>query len=167
MDDGYFTRVIRRGLGAGLSSQSPEFRLVVYQNMCRQVDLEPRDTIEDCTYDLKHKVLVNIPDFIDAQRFKKKPDTWDDFEDFSNHCIQPGKCIDLEVAKNDEFLKVLLQKLRPTKRPSHSRPSRTLSSLLMMEKRKVLPDRFELKMAVTKRLRPDVAVDSLRVVFGP
>lgn len=124
--------VIPQTLGiAGLDMDSPEFRLGVYQNMCRKVNLEPRNTISACTYDLKHKILVNIYDFIDAQRLGGKLKLWQDFTEFSAYCLEPGKCMDLKVAKKDKFLKFLLQRLVRTKR---SRPSRKLD--LRKEKRK-------------------------------
>lgn len=157
----HYSGIIPAKLGNGLDPNSPEFRLVVYQNMCREVDLEPRDTIADCTRDLKHKTLVDIPDFIDARRTGKKPVPWDDFDEFSEYCRRPVNCMDLEVAKQDAFLSVLLQK--PTRREIPQVAPRAPAN----ESRKPALDTFKLNMAVTNKQGPDGKTEAIRVVFGP
>lgn len=96
-------------------------KLGVYQAMCREVGLEAHDNIQDCVNDLRTKVLVNIPDFIDARRTGEKVKVWDDFNAFRDYTLQDEHRIDLQEAKKDEgFLAVLLRKLwNGSGRPPH------------------------------------------------
>lgn len=157
----HYSGIIPEKLGNDLNPDSLELRLVVYQNLCREVDLEPRDTIADCTRDLVHKALMNIPDLIDAQRTGKKPVPWDDLDEFSNSCRQLGNCMDLEAVKQDEFLSALPQKL--TTRGVHQVAQRAP----VEESRKPVLDIFKLKMSVTNKQGPDGETEGIRVVFGP
>ncbi|KAI0406090.1 hypothetical protein F4802DRAFT_559297 [Xylaria palmicola] len=88
-------------------------QLWALQNMCREVGLEPLDTIDGCVSNLK-SVLVNIIDYIDARRNARPIKVWDpsEFEDFRKYTLSPGKRIDLEEAKSgDGFVFALLQVL--------------------------------------------------------
>ncbi|OTA90701.1 hypothetical protein M434DRAFT_44720, partial [Hypoxylon sp. CO27-5] len=77
-------------------------KLDIYQNMCREIGVDPRDTITDCRRELK-KVLVNIIDYIDARRIRKKVEIWDwsNFNEFSKYSLQDEKRIDRNEAKAD------------------------------------------------------------------
>ncbi|KAI8629064.1 hypothetical protein F5Y19DRAFT_484991 [Xylariaceae sp. FL1651] len=89
-------------------------RLHTYQNMCREVDLEPLDTIDDCVANLK-SVLVNIIDYIDARRNNKPIKVWkpQQFDSFKAYTLTREKRIDREEAKSgDGFLAALLQDFR-------------------------------------------------------
>lgn len=93
---------------------SEEEKLDIYQNMCREIGVESRDTINECRQELK-RVLVNIVDYIDARRVPgKKVEIWpwSDFDGFSAYTLQDEKRIDINVAKADGgFLSALLQRL--------------------------------------------------------
>ncbi|KAI0877316.1 hypothetical protein GGS24DRAFT_448094 [Hypoxylon argillaceum] len=89
-------------------------QLQVLQNMCREVRLEPLDTIEGCRTNLK-SVLVNIVDYVDARRNGSPIKVWPpyEFEKFKRYTLSDEKRIDLQVAKSgDGFLEPLLQVLR-------------------------------------------------------
>ncbi|KAI1181963.1 hypothetical protein F5B17DRAFT_436157 [Nemania serpens] len=89
-------------------------KLQVYQNMCREVGLEPLNTIDGCVANLKSK-LVNIVDYIDAKRCGSAVVVWEPekFEDFKRYTLAPDKRIDQEEARGgDGFLAALLQNLR-------------------------------------------------------
>ncbi|KAJ8123053.1 hypothetical protein ONZ43_g905 [Nemania bipapillata] len=103
----------------GLSRQERKrmSQLQVLQNMCREVKLEPLDTIEGCRATLKG-VLVNIVDYIDAKRSGNPIKVWApyEFEKFKRYTLSDEKRIDLEEAKSgDGFLVPLLQVLRSSK----------------------------------------------------
>ncbi|KAI3342059.1 hypothetical protein F4824DRAFT_448024, partial [Ustulina deusta] len=89
-------------------------KLQVYQNMCREVGLEPLDTIDGCVANLKSK-LVNIVDYIDAKRCSRAVVVWapEKFEDFKRYTLADDKRIDQkEARRGDGFLAALLQNLR-------------------------------------------------------
>ncbi|KAI1755180.1 hypothetical protein F4782DRAFT_490382 [Xylaria castorea] len=93
---------------------SEEEKLQVFQNMCREVDLEPLDTIVGCVSNLK-SVLVNIVDYIDAKRNARPIKVWGphEFEEFKRYTLSPKKRIDQRTAKKgDGLLEPLLQVLR-------------------------------------------------------
>ncbi|KAI1744186.1 hypothetical protein F4680DRAFT_284259 [Xylaria scruposa] len=93
---------------------SDEEKLEVFQNMCREVDLEPLDTIHGCISNLK-SVLVNIVDYIDAKRNARPIKVWGphEFEEFKRYTLSPKKRIDQRTAKSgDGLLAPLLQVLR-------------------------------------------------------
>lgn len=99
--------------GIGLSEEE---KLQVFQNMCREVGLEPLDTIQGCVSNLKG-VLVNIVDYIDARRNARPIKVWApyEFEDFRRYTLGPSKRIDFKTAESgDGFLAALLQVLRPS-----------------------------------------------------
>ncbi|KAI0196099.1 hypothetical protein EV127DRAFT_357313 [Xylaria flabelliformis] len=89
-------------------------KLEVFQNMCREVDLEPLDTINGCVSNLK-SVLVNIVDYIDAKRNARPIKVWGphEFNEFKRYTLSPQKRIDQRTAKEgDGLLEPLLQVLR-------------------------------------------------------
>ncbi|KAI0399342.1 hypothetical protein F4802DRAFT_589960 [Xylaria palmicola] len=89
-------------------------KLQVYQNMCREVGIEPLDTVDGCVVNLKSK-LVNIVDYIDAKRRGSAVVVWEPekFEDFKRYTLAPDKRIDQkEARRGDGFLAALLQNLR-------------------------------------------------------
>ncbi|KAI1464417.1 Caulimovirus viroplasmin-domain-containing protein [Daldinia caldariorum] len=131
------TKAIRDELKFHYSSQDatgvlqtiPEFpkrslddseKLDIYQNMCREIGVNPQDTIAACRRELKG-VLVNIVDYIDARRIGKPVKIWDwsDFHSFCIYSLQDDKRMDIREAKADGgFLSALLQKItgpRPRK----------------------------------------------------
>ncbi|RYC57634.1 hypothetical protein CHU98_g8580 [Xylaria longipes] len=92
---------------------SEEEKLQVFQNMCREVDLEPLDTTDGCVSNLK-SVLVNIVDYIDAKRNARPIKVWGphEFEEFKRYTLGPKKRIDRHTAKSgDGLLEPLLQVL--------------------------------------------------------
>ncbi|KAI1825991.1 hypothetical protein F4861DRAFT_499785 [Xylaria intraflava] len=93
-------------------SQKLKTNLRVYQNMCREVDLEPLDTAAGCITNL-NSVLVNIIDYIDAKRNNKPIKVWapEEFEAFKRYTLAPGKRVSSK--DTDELLRPLLQFLRP------------------------------------------------------
>lgn len=137
-------------VGQYVDVNCPKTRLIIYQNMCREVGLTPRDTSEDCVSDIKTKVLVNIPDFIDARRNGTPVPVWKDFEAFSRYTMEDEHRIDCrEAKKNGGFLECLLQKVRraaqtPRRRPLHARGNPPL-------KRKF--DHEDLESLLKKRVR--------------
>ncbi|KAI1126125.1 hypothetical protein F5Y10DRAFT_218208 [Nemania abortiva] len=101
---------------SGLSAEEKKrkFDLQVLQNMCREVKLEPLDTIEGCRANIRG-VLVNIVDYINAKRNGAPIKVWPphQFEQFRCYSLRDDKRIDLEEAKSgDGFLVPLLQILR-------------------------------------------------------
>ncbi|KAI0839324.1 Caulimovirus viroplasmin-domain-containing protein [Hypoxylon sp. FL0890] len=97
----------------GKETLDEQSKLEIYQNMCREIGVDPRDTITDCRRELK-KVLVNIIDYIDARRIGKKVEIWEwaNFHEFSRYSLQDDKRIDRNEAKADGgFLSALLQQL--------------------------------------------------------
>ncbi|KAI0458681.1 hypothetical protein F5B21DRAFT_528403 [Xylaria acuta] len=92
---------------------SEEKRLQVFQSMCREVDLEPLDTIDGCVSNLK-SVLVNIVDYIDARRNARPIKVWapHEFEEFKDYTLSDEKRMDIKVARSgDGFIAALLQVL--------------------------------------------------------
>ncbi|KAI1115611.1 hypothetical protein F5Y14DRAFT_410467 [Nemania sp. NC0429] len=101
------------GADVGLSDEDRK-RLKVYQHMCREVDLEPLDTIDGCLANLK-SVLVNIPDYIDAKRKNMPIKVWGahEFDAFQRYTLSSGRRIShQEASRGDGFLAALLQYLR-------------------------------------------------------
>ncbi|KAI1323028.1 hypothetical protein F5Y16DRAFT_415343 [Xylariaceae sp. FL0255] len=97
----------------GLDPSDKNYKLIIYQNMCRQADLEPLDTIEGCLAILK-SVLVNIIDYLDAKRSGEKVKVWppDEFEEFARYTLWGGKSINMQRAKEgDGTVAALLQNL--------------------------------------------------------
>ncbi|KAI1655324.1 Caulimovirus viroplasmin-domain-containing protein [Daldinia decipiens] len=95
----------------GKKSLDESEKLDIYQNMCREIGVNPRDTIGACRRELKG-VLVNIVDYIDARRIGKKVKiwAWDDFRLFSAYSLRDDKRMDRREAKADGgFLSALLQ----------------------------------------------------------
>ncbi|KAI0810069.1 hypothetical protein GGR55DRAFT_647842 [Xylaria sp. FL0064] len=89
-------------------------KLQVYQNMCREVGLEPLDTMDGCVANLKSK-LVNIVDYIDAKRHGSAVVVWEPekFEEFKRYTLSSNKRIDQrEARRGDGFLAALLQNLK-------------------------------------------------------
>ncbi|RWA04841.1 hypothetical protein EKO27_g10261 [Xylaria grammica] len=94
--------------------KGPQGKLQIYQNMCREVGLEPLSTIDGCVMNLKSK-LVNIVDYIDAKRHGRAVVVWEPerFEAFKRYTLSPDKRIDQrEARRGDGFLAALLQDLR-------------------------------------------------------
>ncbi|KAF3069716.1 Ribonuclease H [Daldinia childiae] len=97
----------------GKRSLDEREKLDIYQNMCREIGVNPRDTVGACRRELKG-VLVNIVDYIDARRVgtKVKIWAWEDFRLFSAYSLRGDKRMDRNEAKADGgFLSALLQKI--------------------------------------------------------
>ncbi|KAI0971324.1 hypothetical protein F4678DRAFT_432480 [Xylaria arbuscula] len=89
-------------------------RLRIFQNMCREAKLEPLDTIDGCTTNLKGE-LINIVDYLDARRNGKPIKVWPphQFEKFRRYTLSDSKRIDRRtVCKGDGILVPLLPFLR-------------------------------------------------------
>ncbi|KAK4194006.1 hypothetical protein QBC40DRAFT_291535 [Triangularia verruculosa] len=82
-----------------------------YQALCREVGIDPSDSLDECKRNLK-STLVNIVDLIDARRTGKRVQVWDSFERFRAYTLQDEKRIDLNEAKAPPgYLASLLQRL--------------------------------------------------------
>lgn len=133
-----------------------EEKLDIYQNMCREIGVEPQEGIPECRRELK-KVLVNIVDYIDARRVpgqKVEIWDWDDFEEFSEYSLQGHKRIDIHIAKADGgFLSALLQKITGNG-PSRKKRERMASTALIHgAKRKRVDNEGGLRGHFLKRIR--------------
>lgn len=134
-----------------LDLNCPKVKLVIYQNMCREVRLPPHNTIEACVRDLKTKVMVNIPDFIDARRKGIKVKLWDDFTEFSKYSMKDEHRIDRhEAKKNGRFLECLLRKIKWAARAPKTARCAASNSL---SKRKFTTD--DVQLLLKKRIRVD------------
>ena len=82
-----------------------------YQALCREVGVDPSDSVVECKRTLKN-TLVNIVDLIDARRTGKPVEVWDSFEEFRAYTLQDDKRIDIQEAKRHPgYLASLLQRL--------------------------------------------------------
>ncbi|KAK3303807.1 uncharacterized protein B0T15DRAFT_569262 [Chaetomium strumarium] len=87
-----------------------ELELKGYQDLCREVGIEPSESVAECKRLLKTK-LVNIIDLIDARRNGNEVKVWDDFDAFRDYTLNDDeKRIDIEEAKGTH-LESLLQRL--------------------------------------------------------
>ncbi|KAK4249020.1 hypothetical protein C7999DRAFT_30551 [Corynascus novoguineensis] len=88
-----------------------EKNLQGYQALCREVGIDPSDSIPECKRYLKN-TLVNIVDLIDARRTGKRVKVWDNFEEFRAYTLLDKNRIDLHEAKRPPgYLASLLQRL--------------------------------------------------------
>ncbi|GAP84884.1 hypothetical protein SAMD00023353_0802060 [Rosellinia necatrix] len=109
-----------------IEKQCETTKLQVFQNMCREVGLEPLNTADGCAANLK-SVLVNIIDYIDAKRVGRPVRVWGphEFEEFRRYTLSDEKRIDLPTARaNGGFLIPLLQVLRSENAASVYRENR-------------------------------------------
>ncbi|KAF4964203.1 hypothetical protein FSARC_7837 [Fusarium sarcochroum] len=98
-----------------------EEQLEGYQNLCREVRIPAKDSIDECKKDLKN-TLVNIVDLIDARRVQKDVKVWTDFEAFRAYTLQDEHRINLHEAKQDGgYLASLLQRLGGPKQKKRNR----------------------------------------------
>ncbi|KAL2015311.1 hypothetical protein VTK56DRAFT_5889 [Thermocarpiscus australiensis] len=82
-----------------------------YQALCREVGIDPSESIAECKRHLKN-TLVNIVDLIDARRTGKRVKVWDSFEDFRAYTLRDENRIDIREAKRPPgYLASLLQRL--------------------------------------------------------
>ncbi|KAI1306813.1 hypothetical protein F5Y03DRAFT_383949 [Xylaria venustula] len=101
-------------LGFSAEDRESRRRLRIFQNMCREAKLEPLDTIDGCTTNLKGE-LINIVDYVDARRNGKPIQVWPphQFEEFRRYTLSDSKRIDRRrVCEGDGILIPLLQFLR-------------------------------------------------------
>lgn len=82
------------------------------QALCREVGLDPSDSVDECKILLK-KTLVNIIDLIDARRTGKRVKVWDNFEAFRAYTLfDADKRIDPREAKAPPgYLALFLRRL--------------------------------------------------------
>jgi hypothetical protein len=83
--------------------------LEVYQAMCQKARKPVHSTINECLLELKRRPFVNLLDFIDAWRTGSGLRTFDNWSDFVRYTRK--RRIDVETAREDEFLAPLLQHL--------------------------------------------------------
>ncbi|KAI0809509.1 hypothetical protein GGR55DRAFT_650207 [Xylaria sp. FL0064] len=84
------------------------------ENMCREVGLEPLDTMDGYVANLKSH-LVNIVDYTDAKRHGSAVVVWEPekFEEFKRYTLSSNKRINQrEARRGDGFLAALLQNLK-------------------------------------------------------
>ncbi|AEO58689.1 hypothetical protein MYCTH_2119021 [Thermothelomyces thermophilus ATCC 42464] len=82
-----------------------------YQALCREVGIDPSDSIAECKKQLKN-TLVNIVDLIDARRTGKRVKVWDSFEEFRAYTLLDENRIDIREAKRPPgYLASLLRRL--------------------------------------------------------
>ncbi|KAI0525968.1 hypothetical protein F5B22DRAFT_261877 [Xylaria bambusicola] len=145
------------------------WKLLVFQNMCREAKLEPLDTIEGCVANLKGE-LINIVDYIDSKRSGRPIYVWPPhlFEEFRAYTPSDTKRMHYKtVIQGDRLLEPLLQVLRSRKAAAeHQRrrgravvarqdcASRTLAKTFREEVQQRLP-------VIKEEPRPDIEVLSI------
>jgi viroplasmin and RNaseH domain-containing protein len=85
--------------------------LEVYQAMCHKAGKAVHSTIDECLIELKKSPFVNLLDFVDAWRTSSKLRTFASWPAFVAYTCE-GRRIDIQVAKDNEFLAPLLQDLQ-------------------------------------------------------
>jgi hypothetical protein len=84
--------------------------LEVFQAMCRKVGKPVPSSIHQCLRELKAAPYVNIWDFVDCYRTGTRIQTFWNWFEFKDYTME-GRKMDMQVAKNNEFLAPLLQDL--------------------------------------------------------
>ncbi|KAF1845572.1 uncharacterized protein K460DRAFT_405826 [Cucurbitaria berberidis CBS 394.84] len=85
--------------------------LKIYQGMCRLAGKHIPGDIDECLWELKSQPFVNIMDFVNTFRTGERVRTFNSWDDFVNYTVN-GHRIDVQYAKDNEFLAPLLQDLR-------------------------------------------------------
>jgi hypothetical protein len=85
--------------------------LEVFQAMCRKVGKPAPPSINSCLLQLKAAPYVNILDFVDCYRTGIKIQTFTDWNKFEEYTMA-GRKMDMQMAKDNEFLAPLLQDFR-------------------------------------------------------
>lgn len=85
--------------------------LQIYQAMCRLAHKPVHSTMNPCLIELKKRPYVNIMDFVDTYRTGQPVRTFENWHRFKKYTFD-GRTIDIESARENEFLAPLLQSLR-------------------------------------------------------
>jgi hypothetical protein len=85
--------------------------LEVFQAICRKVGKPAPPSINSCLVQLKAAPYVNILDFVDCYRTGIKIQTFTDWDKFEEYTMA-GRKMDMQMAKDNEFLAPLLQDFR-------------------------------------------------------
>ncbi|KAK8040560.1 ribonuclease H-like domain-containing protein [Apiospora marii] len=98
--------------------------LRAFHDICREVKVEPRGSLPEYELAIKELGLINIVDFIDAKRCGKKVHIWpwDEFQAFRDYTLHSrDKCMVLDIARQHNLLRALLQNLSGKKAAKHAR----------------------------------------------
>jgi hypothetical protein len=88
-----------------------EIKLRGYQALCREVGIDPSDSVAECKKQLNN-TLVNIVDLIDTRRTGKPVRIWDSFQEFRAYTMLDEHRINLQEAKRPPgYVASLLQRL--------------------------------------------------------
>ncbi|KAK8102753.1 ribonuclease h1 [Apiospora sp. TS-2023a] len=101
-----------------------ELLLRAFHAICREVEVAPRSTLRECEMAIKDLGLINIVDFIDAKRYGKKVHIWPwaQFQAFRKYTLgSRDKCMVLDIAKQHDLLRALLQNLTGKKAEGYAR----------------------------------------------
>ncbi|KAK7972904.1 ribonuclease H1 [Apiospora saccharicola] len=101
-----------------------ELLLRAFHAICREVEVAPRSTLRECEMAIKNLGLINIVDFIDAKRYGKKVHIWPwaQFQAFRKYTLgSRDKCMVLDIAKQHDLLRALLQNLAGKKAEGYAR----------------------------------------------
>lgn len=101
-----------------------ELLLRAFHDICREVKVEPRDSLRYCELTIKDLGLINIVDLIDAKRCGKKVHIWPraQFQGFRDYTLRSrDKCMAFDIARQHDLLRALLQNLTGKKAAEHAR----------------------------------------------
>jgi hypothetical protein len=84
--------------------------LKIFQAMCHKSGKKIYSTIDESLLELKKRPFVNIMDFVDTFRTGKGVRTFKNWNEFKKYTYA-GRTIEMQLAKNNEFLAPLLQDL--------------------------------------------------------
>lgn len=85
-------------------------RLLIYQVMCRKARKLVHATVVESLIELKQRPFVNILDLVDTYRTGQEVRTFENFKQFKAYTSK-GRTVDLQMARETEFLAPLLQSL--------------------------------------------------------
>ncbi|KAJ4370764.1 hypothetical protein N0V83_005286 [Neocucurbitaria cava] len=100
----------------GAVDLTDEQALKIYQGMCRSAGKPSHPRIDNCLLELKKAPYVNIIDFVNTFRTGQEVQPFARWIAFREYTLQDGHRIDIQYAKENEFLAPLLQDLRPGRR---------------------------------------------------
>ena len=110
--------------------ESADRTMICYRQLCMKLGRAKPSTPSEAREILKARPWVNIIDLIDTARTGKPFETWNDFNEFSEYTRRSQKRIDLEFAKQHEFLSALLVDFGEPQRNESYNPRVPMKSLL-------------------------------------
>jgi hypothetical protein len=125
--------------------------LKIFQAMCHKAGKKICSTIDESLLELKKRPFVNIMDFVDTFRTGECVRTFKNWHEFKKYTYA-GRTIEMQLAKNNEFLAPLLQDL--TRGPNAVDPRKVRQKLIVAreagrhgqspKQEEVAPDMFAL-----------------------